>query len=300
MRDRIASVCCACARTCSHSSSSSLPGLSSTALLTPSLPTSCSSAPRFSQRRRGADRPSAAATWSTYSATRVAVAAGEGALRIHHLAEGRGDVVEVVVVQRHAQPARLQRQHRVVEVGECQRRPRTAARQPPVRRPPPAPGRTTGRRGRAPRAARPAGRRPCGTRPPPAPAARCAHTAESTRRPGRAACRGRSSARPGCGCPRPPRRESAAAARCRRRGCSASASARARSREPLRMMFRMARSRCVMPAPRPVWLKTKRSTCGRLSPTLLKSRLNCRSSARYSSQMRAALLLQPRSLSSSV
>jgi hypothetical protein len=46
------------------------PALSSTLLLTPSLPTSCSSAPRLSQRRRSGDRPIVSAIMSVYSATR--------------------------------------------------------------------------------------------------------------------------------------------------------------------------------------------------------------------------------------
>jgi hypothetical protein len=69
---------------------------------------------------------------------------------------------------------------------------------------------------------------------------------------------------------------------------------------PLRRMSTMPRSRSEKPTVMPVWVKTKRSICGRLSPTVLKSRLKARSSDRYSSQMRAALLLQPRSFSSSV
>ncbi|WP_425489335.1 hypothetical protein [Cognatilysobacter bugurensis] len=43
----------------------------------------------------------------------------------------------------------------------------------------------------------------------------------------------------------------------------------------------------------------ERKVSSGLVPTSLKSRLNTRSSAAYSSQIRAALLLQPRSLSSS-
>ena len=59
------------ARTAAHSASSSWPGLSSTALLTPSLPTSCSRAPRRSQRRRASERPTRRAMASTYAATRA-------------------------------------------------------------------------------------------------------------------------------------------------------------------------------------------------------------------------------------
>lgn len=47
---------------------------------------------------------------------------------------------------------------------------------------------------------------------------------------------------------------------------------------PLRMMLTMPRNRSDSPAFSPVWLKTKLSICGRLSPTALKSRLKLRSS----------------------
>ena len=70
MRDRIVSVCAACCFIASHSASSSLPGLSRIELLTPSLPMSCSSAARLSQRRRSAARPICSAIRSVNSVTR--------------------------------------------------------------------------------------------------------------------------------------------------------------------------------------------------------------------------------------
>ena len=64
---------------------------------------------------------------------------------------------------------------------------------------------------------------------------------------------------------------------------------------PFRMMLRIARKRSPRSALRPVCENTKPSTAGRLSSTVLKSRLKPLSSDRYSWQIRAALEEQPRS-----
>ena len=69
---------------------------------------------------------------------------------------------------------------------------------------------------------------------------------------------------------------------------------------PSRSTLSTLRKRSASPAFRPVCCSTKRATCAKPSPTRLKSRLKAKSSVKYSSQMRAALLLQPKSFSSSV
>jgi hypothetical protein len=65
-------------------------------------------------------------------------------------------------------------------------------------------------------------------------------------------------------------------------------------------MWTSERKRSVSPDFRPVCDSTKRSACGRLPSMVLAPCLKARSSVRNSWQMRAALLLQPRSFSSSV
>ena len=70
MRAKMVSVWAACIFMAAHSSASSLPGLSKMALLTPSLPMSCSSAARLSQRRRSGERFSSSAIMSANSVTR--------------------------------------------------------------------------------------------------------------------------------------------------------------------------------------------------------------------------------------
>ena len=67
-------------------------------LLTPSLPMSCSSAARFSQRRRSARQVQLLGDQVGEQRDALAVAAGVGALGVDHLGEGGGDVVEIVVV----------------------------------------------------------------------------------------------------------------------------------------------------------------------------------------------------------
>jgi hypothetical protein len=82
--DRIASERAECMRMTFHSASSSLPGLSRMALLTPSLPMSCSSAARLSQRRRSAVNSSCSAIHIGKERHALAVPVGVGTLGADH------------------------------------------------------------------------------------------------------------------------------------------------------------------------------------------------------------------------
>ena len=186
----------ACAST-AHSASSSLPGLSRMALLTPSLPMSCSSAARLSQRRCSALNAELLRDHVGEQRDALAVAAGVGALGIDHLARRRPRCRRDSPRRpaRSPAPARARRPPACSIVGAKQC-PRTQAA--PRRARTPLPGRGSNQVPDAVRrfAQRRLGAvRDRGTRRSPAPSARCGHRPGSPRRAGPAACRRRPNAR---------------------------------------------------------------------------------------------------------
>ena len=161
----------------------------------------------------------------------LAVSAGVGALRVDHLREGGGDVVEIVLVDQRAALRRLEREDRLLQVVGAQRlpelRPRGDARERRRElRIEPAAGAALDFAHAPPRC-----RSRSGTRRPPAPAGRCAHRpgSPSPREAERLAAAvpvlieildaGRDALRRSASCARSPRRDGSASRSARARSC---------------------------------------------------------------------------------
>ena len=261
---------------------------------------SCSSAARLSQRRWSVREGQLLGDQVAEQRHALAVAAGVRALGVDHLREGGRDIVEIILVDHGAVLRRLEREDRLLQVVGAQRRPELLACRDARERRRQRWDRTSCRRAARSRALRRRRRSRSGTRRRPAPSARCARRPGWPRRAGRAAGRRRPSARRDSGCRARRLRRSASCARCRRRDGSASRSARVRFR---RCSGTHGPASGTAPPARtfkPVCESTKRSACGRLPSIVLASCLKVRSSVRNSRQMRAALLLHPRSFSSRV
>ena len=77
---------------------------------------SCSSAARFSHRRRSSGTPEFLGDHVGEQGHTLAVAAGEGTLGVDDLREGRGDIVEIFLIDRGLVPRRLQRENPALDI----------------------------------------------------------------------------------------------------------------------------------------------------------------------------------------
>jgi len=119
----MASVCRACACPWAHAPHIPLAGLVEHGVADAELARvvqQCASPEPAPARRR---RPQHAGHVVDVQRHALAVAAGKRALGVDHRAEGGGNVVQVIVVQRHLQPHRFQRQHGLVERGRVEQGP---------------------------------------------------------------------------------------------------------------------------------------------------------------------------------